>query len=144
MKKTLAPITPIVETRFRVRYAETDQMGVVYYANYYVWMEVGRNEYCRECGFRYRELEDQHNVFLVVAESQCRYKSPARYDDSVTVKTWITAMNRRTTRFAYEIVRDDGTQLATGETLHVLIGKSGNPASFPQYYLDLLRGTAIK
>jgi len=144
MKKSLAPITPIVETKLRVRYAETDQMGVVYYANYYVWMEVGRNEYCRECGFIYRELEEQHSVYLVVAESQCRYKSPAKYDDVVIVKTWLTALNRRTTRFGYEIVRDDGTQLAVGETLHVLIGKDGRPASFPQHYLDLLKGQQIQ
>ena len=115
-------------------------MGVVYYANYYVWMEVGRNEYCRQSGFRYCELEEQHKVLLVVAESQCRYKSPAKYDDEVIVRTWITQLHRRTTRFAYEILREDGEVLATGETLHVLIGTDGRPASFPQYYMDLLRG----
>lgn len=77
------------EVRFRVRYAETDQMGVVYYANYLVWMEVGRVELCRACGFNYREMEEQAGVFLAVAEATCRYASPARYDDEVTVRTWI-------------------------------------------------------
>src|SRR5215831_10495378 len=115
MEKTAKSDTPVIETKFRVRYAETDQMGVVYYANYYIWMEVGRNEYCRECGFRYRELEEEHSAYLVVAESQCRYKAPAKYDDEIIVRTWITALHRRTARFAYEILRSDGLLLAVGE-----------------------------
>jgi len=144
MEKKSMPPAPVVETTFRVRYAETDQMGIVYYANYYIWMEVGRNEYCRQCGFSYRELEEQHKAFLVVAESQCRYRSPAKYDDEVTVKTWVTSLHRRTARFAYEIIRSDGQSLAIGETLHVLIDAGGRPVSFPEYYLELLRGKRIK
>ncbi|HZS48138.1 MAG TPA: thioesterase family protein [Blastocatellia bacterium] len=144
MEKTATTAAPVVETSFRVRYAETDQMGIVYYANYYIWMEVGRNEYCRQCGFSYRELEEQHKAYLVVAESQCRYRAPAKYDDEVVVRTWVTSLHRRTARFAYEIQRSDGTSLAVGETLHVLIDTDGHPVSFPPYYLELLRGERIK
>src|SRR5438270_13626892 len=94
---------PATETRIRVRYAETDQMGVVYYANYYVWMEVGRGELCKACGFNYRDMERDDGILLVVAESQCRYKSPARFDDEVIVKTWIAEANIRIVEFAYEM-----------------------------------------
>src|SRR5258705_769238 len=86
---------PPVETRLRVRYAESDNMGVVYYANYLVWMEVGRVELCRACGFNYRDMEREDGVLLAVAEANCRYAAPARYDDEVTVKTWIEAANPR-------------------------------------------------
>ena len=74
-----------VDTRLRVRYAETDQMGVVYYANYLIWMEVGRVEYCRAAGIRYRDMEDDDGILLVVAEANCRYLAPARYDDEVRI-----------------------------------------------------------
>lgn len=76
------------ETRFRVRYAETDQMGVVYYANYLVWMEVGRAEYCRASGGRYRDMEVDDGILLAVVEAHCRYLRPARYDQEIAVKTW--------------------------------------------------------
>src|SRR4029077_5406386 len=79
----------VSETRIRVRYAETDQMGVAYYANYLVWMEVGRAELCRACGFNYRDMEQDDGDLLAVAEANCRYSSPARYDDEVVIKTWI-------------------------------------------------------
>ena len=77
----------ISESRFRVRYAETDQMGMVYYANYFVWMEIGRTDFCRDCGFSYRELEREEQAFLTVAEANCRYLAPARYDDEIIVET---------------------------------------------------------
>jgi YbgC/YbaW family acyl-CoA thioester hydrolase len=88
-------MTPFSETRLRVRYAETDQMGVVYYANYLVWMEVGRVDLCKACGFSYRDMENDDGVLLAVAEAQCRYRAPAHFDDEVIVKTWIAEANKR-------------------------------------------------
>src|SRR5258708_16591746 len=81
--------TPTTETRVRVRYGESDQMGVVYYANYLVWMEVGRAELCQACGFVYRDMELKDGIYLAVAEALCQYRHPARYDDEVIVKCWI-------------------------------------------------------
>ena len=91
-----------VEARVRVRYAETDQMGVVYHANYLVWMEVGRVEYCRASGFRYRDLEAE-GILLAVVEAQCRYLSPALYDEEVIVRTSIEEATQRLVRFSYRI-----------------------------------------
>ena len=91
------------ETRFRVRYAETDQMGVVYYANYLVWMELGRAEYCRAAGIRYRDMEVDDGVLLAVVEAHCRYLHPARYDEEIAVKTWVAKANQRMVEFEYEI-----------------------------------------
>ena len=100
-----------------MRYAETDQMGVVYYANYLVWMEVGRVELCKACGFNYRDMEIDDGIFLAVAEANCRYRHPARYDDEVIVRTWIENANTRMVTFAYEMRRaSDDRRLATGYT----------------------------
>ena len=128
------------EAQVRVRYAETDQMGVAYYANYLVWFEVGRSQFCRDCGFSYRDMERETGLFMIVAEARCRYKTPARYEDELSIKTQATEVTRRTLRFGYEIRRADGALLATGETLHVLINAEGRPSSFPDKYLALLRG----
>jgi acyl-CoA thioester hydrolase len=130
----------ISHSSVRVRYAETDQMGVVYYANYLVWFEVGRNQYCKDCGFSYREMEKESALFMIVAEARCRYKTPARYDDELTVRTQATEISRRTLRFSYEISRSDGMLIATGETLHVLINAHGRPSSFPDKYMQFLKG----
>lgn len=127
------------ESRVKVRYAETDQMGVAYYANYFVWFEVGRSQYCNDCGFSYRDMERETGLFLIVAEASCRYKNPARYEDELIVRTKVTESTRRTLRFSYEIECVDGAAVATGETLHVLINKEGRPSSFPEKYLSLLR-----
>ena len=86
-----------------MRYAETDQMGVVYYANYLVWMEVGRVEYCKAFGFNYRIMEIEDGVMLAVAEARCRYSFPARFDDRVLIKTWISEASSRMVTFAYEM-----------------------------------------
>src|ERR1700722_19356718 len=91
------------ETSFRVRYAETDQMGVVYYANYLVWMELGRAEYCRAAGIRYRDMEVDDGVLLAVVEAHCRYLRPARYDEEITVKTWVSKAYHRMVEFEYQI-----------------------------------------
>lgn len=129
----------VSESHVRVRYAETDQMGVAYYANYLVWFEVGRSQYCRDCGFSYRDMERESGLFMIVAEARCRYKTPARYEDELLIKTRATETTRRTLRFGYEIRRADDVLLATGETLHVLINAEGRPSSFPDKYLALLR-----
>ncbi len=126
------------ETRLRVRYAETDQMGVVYYANYLVWMEVGRAEYCRAAGSRYRDMEVDDGILLAVVEAHCRYLRPARYDEEIAVKTWVAKANRRTVEFQYEI-RDaqSGRQLAAGETKHVFVGAGMKPVKLPEKYWPL-------
>ncbi len=98
-----APAPHSHETRFRVRYSETDQMGVVYYANYLVWMELGRAEYCRAAGIRYRDMEVDDGVRLAVVEAHCRYLHPARYDEEIAVKTWVAKANRRMVEFEYDI-----------------------------------------
>lgn len=127
------------EAFLRVRYAETDKMGVVYHANYLIWFEIGRTEFCRARGFSYREMEENENAFLVVAECYCRYKAPAYYDDVLMVRTHITELRRRSLRFGYEIVREsDGTIIAEGETGHVVTDKTGRVRSLPPGFADLL------
>ena len=127
------------ETTLRVRYAETDRMGVVYHANYLVWFEIGRTEYCRARGFAYRDMEENGHAFLVVAESYCRYKAPARYDDELLVRTHITELRRRSVRFGYEIMRlSDGQIIAEGETGHVVTDPQGRVISMPEVYRQVL------
>jgi acyl-CoA thioester hydrolase len=126
------------ESRFRVRYAETDQMGMVYYANYLVWMEVGRTDFCRECGFSYRDLEREEQAFLTVAEASCRYRAPARYEDEILVETDLARAGSRIVEFTYRI-KSAATLLAEGRTLHVVIGPDGRPRSMPERYLELLK-----
>ena len=126
---------PTVETRIRVRYAETDQMGVVYYANYLVWMEVGRVELCRACGFNYRDMEAD-GILLAVAEANCRYSSPARYDEEVVIRTWIEEAGARMATFRYEMCSPaDGRIIATGFTRHIFLSRDFRPARLPQKYL---------
>jgi acyl-CoA thioester hydrolase len=118
------------ETEVRVRYADTDQMGVVYYANYLIWFEMGRVELCRQKGLNYRELEKQSQHFLAVAEAECRYHSPAHYDDLILIKTRIELLRKRTISFLYQISRpSDNTLIASGRTVHVLIDRNGRPVS---------------
>src|SRR5881392_776667 len=127
------------ESRVKVRYAKTDQMGVVYYANYFIWFEVGRSQYCNDRGFSYRDMERETGLFLIVAEASCRYRTPARYEDELIIRTRVTELTRRTLRFNYEIERLDKAPVAVGETLHVLINAEGRPSSLPEKYLSLLR-----
>jgi len=132
------------ETLLRVRYAETDKMGIVYYANYLVWFEIGRTEFCRARGFSYRDMEENEDAFLVVAESYCRYKAAAFYDDELLVRTHITEMRKRSLRFGYEIVRaSDGQIIAEGETGHVVTDASGRVRSFPDGYAQRLLAPPI-
>ena len=103
----------INETRLRVRYAETDQMGVVYHANHFIWFEVGRVELLRQLGFSYKEMEQQDNCFIAVVDARCRYKAPVRYDDEILVRTWLRNIRESVIHFGYELVRvGDGALLA--------------------------------
>ena len=132
------------ETLLRVRYSETDKMGIVYYANYLIWFEIGRAEYCRARGFSYRDMETNDDAFLVVAESYCRYKAPAFYDDELLIRTHITEMRRRSLRFGYEILRvSDGQIIAEGETGHVVTDAEGRVRSFPEGYSQRLMAPPI-
>ncbi|HVC00061.1 MAG TPA: thioesterase family protein [Candidatus Dormibacteraeota bacterium] len=123
------------ETTARVRYAETDQMGVVYYANYLVWFEIGRVETFRQMGFSYKEMEKVDDSWAVVAEARCRYLKPSRYDDVILIRTWLVESRTRTLRFGYEILREaTGELLATGETLHVICDGQGHSKALPEKY----------
>ena len=117
-------------SRVRVRYAETDQMGVVYHANYLVWFEVGRTDLLRQLGWTYRELE-LAGVQLPVIEVECRYHRPARYDDEIEI---------RTTEFDYEAVRlQDDVVTASGRTLHAAVTPDGRPTRLPERVKELFR-----
>ena len=131
------------ETRIRVRYAETDQMGVVYYANYLVWMEAGRVDLCKAMGFNYRDMELDDGVFLAVAEATCRYRFPARFDDEVVIRTWVAEANTRMAIIAYEmrlagtpsgVPPGPGRTLATGQTRHVFVSRDFERIRLPQKY----------
>ncbi len=125
------------ETRFRVRYAETDQMGVVYYANYLIWMEIGRSEYCRAAGVNYKDMESGDGIRLAVVDAHCRYLHPARYDEEIAVKTWIAHANRRMIEFHYHI---RGSQtLAEGETKHIFLSPEMKPIKLPEKYHSYFR-----
>lgn len=127
------------ETEIRVRYAETDQMGIVHNSNYLVWFEVGRSEFCRARGFSYKEMEEKDNALMVVAESYCRYKSPAFYEDLLTVRTKVEEIRSRSLRFVYEIYRaEDNMILAEGETLHIVTDNNKKIRTMPQVYKDKL------
>ena len=127
------------ETTLRVRYSETDQMGVAYYGNYFAWFEVGRAELMRELGLDYRTLEREEGCYIVVADASCRYKGPARYDDLLRIRTELKAMRGPVLRFAYTVLRDeDGALLAEGETAHLVADKEMKVRSLPEKYVRAL------
>lgn len=128
------------EVRFRVRYAETDQMGVVYHANYLAWMEMARTEICRVRGIRYRDIEREDGVSLAVVEVNCRYRAPALYDDLIVARGRLERSNARMVVFAYEILNADTDQLlVTGETRHVFLDRRGKPVRVPDRLRALFR-----
>ena len=130
----------IADVDIRVRYAETDQMGVAYYANYLVWFEVGRSEFCRNRGFRYADLEAL-GYKLVVSDVNCRYRNSARYDETVIVRTRLKGVNKRMVTFRYQILRQGQEELiAEGETRHICIDSSGRAKSLPEKFLACLAG----
>ena len=127
------------ETEVRVRYAETDQMGIAHHANYLIWFEAGRSDLCRARGFSYKDMEEQENALMVVAESYVRYKSPAFYEDILSVRTAISEVRSRSIRFSYEIYREsDDTMIAEGETLHLVTDKDQRVRTIPEVYKRLL------
>ena len=124
----------MTEIRFRVRYAETDQMGVVYHANYLVWMEMGRVELCRSLGVSYRDMEAE-GILLIVAEANCRYMAPARYDDEVSVITTVKRSTTRLLEFEYAISSvETGRKLAVGVTTHIFCNRELKPSRLPERY----------
>jgi|SRR6185437_10756136 len=133
---TEKPSSPC-ETRVRVRYAETDQMGVVYHANYLVWFEIGRVEFIRHIGLDYKVMERDEGCGIVVADARLRYKAPARYDDELIVQTRLIAARGAVIRFGYRIVRaSDDVLLCEGETVHVVVGRDMKKRSLPQKYAE--------
>src|SRR5579863_5136120 len=127
----------------RVRYAETDQMGVVYHANYLIWFEVGRVELIRALGIEYRRMEIEDDCQIVVADAHCRYHQSAKYDEVLRVRTRIVESKNRLIRFSYEIFREADEQLlATGETLHVICGSNGKPKVLPEKYRNVFNSVA--
>jgi acyl-CoA thioester hydrolase len=128
------------ETQIRVRYVETDQMGVAHHSNYLAWFEVGRTEWCRANGFTYHSMEREDGILLMVADVYCRYKSPARYDDVLVIRTHVEAFKKRVIVFGYEIIRQPtGELLATGETTHAVTDVHGHLRSLPDKYARYFR-----
>ncbi len=121
----------------RVRYADTDQMGVVYYANYLVWFEVGRTEWLRHAGVTYRDVE-QSGIVLPVIEAHCDYRQPARYDDELEIRTRGRLLSAVRVQFDYEIVRRrDGVTTAVGRTVHAAVDPGGRPTRLPAHVKEL-------
>lgn len=123
-------------SRVRVRYAETDQMGVAYHANYFVWFEVGRTDWLREAGLTYRQLEAE-GLFLPVTDAQCTYKASARYDDDLEVHTTARLVSPVRVGFDYTLMGPGG-RLATGATVHATLDRQGRPIRVPDRIKELL------
>lgn len=135
----------INETRLRVRYAETDQMGVVYHSNHLIWFEVGRVEWMRQMGFSYREMERADGLFIVVAEATCRYRAPVYYDEEVAVHTQLKTVRESVIIFNYELVRaESGELVAEGETTHIVTDAKMKVAALPEKYFNVFRAAAKK
>lgn len=124
----------------RVRYQETDKFGIVYYANYYVWFEIGRTEFFRNMGFPYAELEKK-GIYIVIVSSACRYKQPAYYDDQITVKSRVSSVKNTSFTFEYEVARGNDL-LATGKTVQVLVNKDRKPVKIPADIRELIEEQA--
>lgn len=134
----------INETRIRVRYAETDQMGVVYHSNHFIWFEVGRVELLRQLGFSYREMEEQDHCAIAVVEAKCRYRAPARYDDEIVVRTRLLNVRESVIHFGYELCRADGLLLAEGETTHIVTDGNMKVMALPEKYMSVFRAAVGK
>ncbi len=125
----------INESRLRVRYQETDQMGVVYHSNFLIWFEVGRVELLRQLGFNYKDMEAVDDCFIAVVDAHCRYRAPARYDDQIVVRTRLLNARSSAVHFGYEVVREpDLTLLAEGETTHIVTDSRMKVRSLPAKY----------
>ena len=125
------------ETRLRVRYVETDQMGVVYHSNYFIWLEVGRVEFLRQLGFTYRDMERDDGCYIAVVDARCRYKAPARYDDQILVRTFVKNLRASLIHFGYEVLREpEMTLLAEGETTHIVTNAELQRRELPAKYQE--------
>jgi len=134
----------INETRIRVRYAETDQMGVVYHSNHFIWFEVGRVELLRQLGFSYKEMEEHDDCFIAVVDARCRYKAPVHYDDEIIVRTYLKHVREKVIHFAYELRSSDGARLlAEGETTHIVANAEMKPRRLPEKYLVVFRAAML-
>jgi acyl-CoA thioester hydrolase len=129
------------ETKLRVRYAETDKMGVVYHSNFVIWFEVGRVELLRQLGFQYSEMEAEDNCHIPVVDLRVRYKAPAQYDDEIVVRTQIKNVRSSLLHFSYEVFREgDRTLLATGETMHIIVNNKLERTALPEKYMQAFNG----
>jgi acyl-CoA thioester hydrolase len=134
-----------VTTELRVRYAETDQMGIVYYANFFVWFEIGRVELLRSFGSSYRQLETDYQCMIPVIDASCRYRAPARYDDEIQIETRPSLVRESVIKFAYRVYRkanQEGKErelLAEGETGHVICDRQMNRKPLPDLFREPLR-----
>jgi acyl-CoA thioester hydrolase len=128
------------QSRIRVRYAETDQMGVVYHSNHFVYFEVGRVELLRQLGFSYKDMEREDNCYIAVVDAQCRYKAPVRYDDEIVVRTCLKHVREKVIQFSYELRRaTDDQLLAEGETTHIVADSGMKTRKLPEKYLKIFR-----
>jgi len=135
----------VSESRVRVRYAETDQMGVVYHANHFIWFEIGRVDLMRQLGFTYRDMERDHGCFIPVVDARCRYKAPAHYDDEIIVRTHLRNVRESMIHFGYELVRaSDDQVLAEGETMHMILDAKMKASSLPPNIVKVFREAAGK
>lgn len=134
----------VSETRIRVRYAETDQMGVVYHSNYFIWFEVGRVELMRQLGFTYKEMERQDGCYIAVVDARCRYKAPARYDDEILIRTHLKNVRESLIHFGYEALRaSDNLLLAQGETTHIVIDAEMTRRAIPEKYMAVFKDAVL-
>lgn len=134
----------ISESHVRVRYAETDQMGVVYHANYLVWFEVGRVDFIRRLGMDYRTMEQEDGLGIAVVDVSARYKAPARYDDQIRIETRLAAARGAVIKFSYRVIRSvDNVLLCEGETVHVVVDREMKKRSLPEKYASRFASVLI-
>jgi len=134
--------TNVIETTFRVRYAETDQMGIVHHASYVVWLEEGRSQWMRAYGNSYAQFEKE-GLLLVVSELCLRYKQPARYDQRVTIRCWVESVRSRQIQFNYEVVdAETGAVFVDGHTQHICLDREGKVTRISDYWQGFLRQSA--
>jgi acyl-CoA thioester hydrolase len=145
MSKIAALAATTALSRIRVRYAETDQMGVVYHSNYFIWFEVGRVDLLRQLGFTYREMEQEDGCYIAVVDARCRFKAPARYDDEIVIRTHLKNVRESLIHFGYQAVREsDGTLLAEGETMHIVTGPDMRKRELPAKYMEAFKAAVEK
>jgi acyl-CoA thioester hydrolase len=145
MSANLNKTATVNETRIRVRYAETDQMGVVYHANHFIWFEVGRVELLRQLGFSYKAMEREDDCFIAVVDARCRYKAPVHYDDEVVVRTYLKHVREKVIHFGYELRSGEtGKLLAEGETTHIVANAKMKPRALPEKYMNVFRAAVGK